>query len=648
MAEATVTERVERRLAAILAADVFGYSRLMGADEEGTLSRLKAHRRELVDPAIKRHRGRIVKTTGDGILVEFASPVEAVRCAAEVQRGMVARDADVAPEKRITFRVGINLGDVIAEKGDLFGDGVNVAARLETLSEPGGIAISRTVRDQIRDRLPFVFADAGEHEVKNIARPVRVYALSAEAVDKLDADIALQVHEARSAWRNVAAAVERFMPPGSEWRPGLAAVAIVLLAAAGATSWYFVSRHQQTSQRLSIVVLPFSNLSNDPEQEYFADAVTNDLTTDLSRIEDSFVIAPNTARTYKGRHVDAKQIGRELNVRYILEGSLRRIGNQVRINAQLIDTDTAATIWSDRFDGDWTQSMKLEDEVTGRLARRLDLELTNEESRRSRSERPDNPDAVDFANRAWSVLNRPYSREQLEQSRDLFEQGLHIDPALSKALVGLALTLAIEVNYRWSANPEEALAKADAAASRVLSSSPNDAMAHFVKGEILRASGKNFESAIDEYQAAIAINPSLAPAYASLGNAKIRAGKAEEAFTPLQTAIRLSPRDPMLGIWDFNICHAYSHLGQDNDVIEWCRRSVAESPFWIAYVDLASAYAWTGRKDEAQTAVVELLKLMPNYTVDRWEHAGFSNNPVFLTQYQRITEGLRRAGLPEK
>ena len=428
----------------------------------------------------------------------------------------------------------------------------------------------------------------------------------------------------------------------------VAAAILLLIAGTGATSWYLYSRDRQPIHRLSIVVLPFNNLSNDPEQEYFADAITNNLTTDLSRIEDSFVIAPNTARTYKGRNLEAKQIGHELNVRYILDGSLRRTENQVRINAQLTDTETGAAVWSDRFDGDWTKSMQLEDEITGRLARRLDLELTNEESRRAQSERPNDPDAVDLAMRAWSVLNQPYSRERLEQSRSLFEQALHIDPGLSTALVGLSRTLATEVNYRWSAAPAEALARADDLVSRVLSASPNNAMAHFVKGEILRAGGKDFEFAIGEYEAAIAINPSLAPAYAQLGHAKIRAGRAEEAFVPLQTAIRLSPRDPLLNIWYFIICHANTHLGRDDAAIEWCRRSVAIGPFWISYVDLASAYAWTGRKDEAQAAVAELLKLMPNYTVDRWAHEGWSSNPVFLAQYQRIIEGLRKAGLPEK
>jgi adenylate cyclase len=622
---------MERRLAAILAADVVGYSRLMERDEADTFERLRAHRKELFEPEIARHHGRVFKVMGDGMLAEFGSVVDAVECAVAVQRGMAERNKDVADDRRIDVRIGINLGDVIVEGEDRHGDGVNITARLQELAEPGGIAVSRTVVDHVKHKLALRFESLGEQRVKNITDPIAVYRLAA---DRTARRLRVPARLMRLGGRRVSLAV--------------AAAILLLIAGTGATSWYLYSRDRQPIHRLSIVVLPFTNLSNDPEQEYFADAITNNLTTDLSRIEDSFVIAPNTARTYKGRNLEAKQIGHELNVRYILDGSLRRTENQVRINAQLTDTETGAAVWSDRFDGDWTKSMQLEDEITGRLARRLDLELTNEESRRAQSERPNDPDAVDLAMRAWSVLNQPYSRERLEQSRSLFEQALHIDPGLSTALVGLSRTLATEVNYRWSAAPAEALARADDLVSRVLSASPNNAMAHFVKGEILRAGGKDFESAIGEYEAAIAINPSLAPAYAQLGHAKIRAGRAEEAFVPLQTAIRLSPRDPLLNIWYFIICHANTHLGRDDDAIEWCRQSVAIGPFWISYVDLASAYAWTGRKDEAQAAVAELLKLMPNYTVDRWAHEGWSSNPVFLAQYQRIIEGLRKAGLPEK
>jgi adenylate cyclase len=309
-----------RRLAAILAADVAGYSRLMGADEESTHRRLRAHFAELIEPKIREHKGRTVKNTGDGLLAEFASVVDAVRCAAEVQREMTDREPDVTDERRIRFRIGVNLGDVIAEDNDIFGDGVNVAARLEALAAPGGICISRTVRDQIRDKLPYAFEDLGEQSVKNIARPVRVYALRAEAVANLSA--------AR-------------VPPASPISPP-----------AGAP-------------RLSIVVLPFANLSNDSEQQYFADGITEDLTTDLSRIADMLVISRNTAFTYRNKSLGTKQIGHELGVRYVLEGSVRRSGNQIRINAQLIDAEADIHLWAERFDGDVDDLFTLQDEITG-------------------------------------------------------------------------------------------------------------------------------------------------------------------------------------------------------------------------------------------------------------------------------------------
>src|SRR5260370_5600318 len=305
---ALATERVERRLAAILAADVAGYSRLMSVDEEGTHARLRAHLRQLIDPKIKEHRGRIVKNTGDGLLAEVPSVVDAVRCAAEIQRGTIDRNADVPEDKRLTFRIGVNLGDVIVEPEDIFGEGVNIAARLEAFAEPGGICISGTVREHVGDKLPYPFEDMGDQRVKNIARPVRVYAISAAAVASLP---------------QVPSIAEASKPITSLNAP-----------------------------RLSIVVLPFVNLSNDPEQEYFADGVTDDLTTDLSRISGSFVIARNTAFTYKGKPVDVKQLGRDLGVRYAIEGSVRRAGDQVHVNVQLIDTESAAHLWADRFDID--------------------------------------------------------------------------------------------------------------------------------------------------------------------------------------------------------------------------------------------------------------------------------------------------------
>jgi TolB-like protein/class 3 adenylate cyclase len=324
-----------RRLTAIFAADVAGYSRLMGADEEGTHERLKAHLGQLVEPKIEEHRGRTVKNTGDGMLAEFPSVIDAVRCAAEVQRGMIDGNAEQPADQMIEFRIGINLGDVIVEEHDIFGDGVNVAARLEAIAEPGGICISGTVYDQIRDKLPYPFEDMGEQSVKNIARPVRVYALRLEALAEL---------------------------PASNVSPATAAPQPAI------------------APRLSIVVLPFSNLSDDRGQQYFADGITEDLTTDLSRLTGMLVISRNTAITYRNKLVDTRQIGRELCVRYVLEGSVRRADNRVRVNAQLIDADSDAHLWAERFDGHATDLFALQDEITSRIAVALDLELVAAEA----------------------------------------------------------------------------------------------------------------------------------------------------------------------------------------------------------------------------------------------------------------------------
>ena len=632
----STTERVERRLTAILAADVAGYSRLMGTDEEGTLVELKAHRRALVDPTITEHRGRIVKTTGDGILVEFSSVVDALRCAVEVQRGMATRNSEVPQDKRIEFRIGIHQGDVVIEGGDIFGDGVNVAARLENLAKPGGICVSGRVQEDAFGKLDTAFEDMGEQQLKNIGRPVRVYRVSPSC----------QGEATSVPFRKRDGFLSR---QWALWLGGMALVAVLLAILLIAASWRFLWPQLQSppAHRLSMVVLPFKNLSNEPEQEYFAEGITDDLTTDLSRIGDSFVIAPNTARTYKD--ADPKRIGRELGVHYLLDGSVQRAGSTVRINARLIDTETGAEIWSERFDGDWTKSMQLQDIITGRLARRLDLELTDQESRRAEISRPNTPDAVDLAMRGWAVLNQPYSREQLALSRSLFEHSLQIDPGLPKALIGLADALAIEVNYRWTDAPADKLRRAEDAVGRVLSAYPDDAMAHFVKGEIQRAKGRNVEVAVGDYDAAISLNPSLAPAYGALGAAKIRVGRSAEAFAPLEMAIKLSPRDPLLNTWYFYVCHAHSHLGEYEAAIDWCRQSLAVKPFWIAYADLAASYAWTGRKSEAQAAVAELQRMRPDYTVARWlqDGNGWSENTVFLTEFLRIAEGLRKAGLPE-
>ena len=631
--------RVERRLSAILAADVAGYSRLMHSDEEATHAKLTALLTDAVAPAIAEHGGRIVKNTGDGFLAEFPSAVEAVRAAMQFQARIKELTIDDPEDRRIAFRVGINIGDVIVEPNDIFGDGVNIAARLESIAEPGGICISSAAYDQVRGKVGVEFADLGEQNLKNIALPVRAYALQLPDTLPIVSFLNMTGGFPFRLWP--ARGVRRA-------RIGLTIAFLLLMTGGGVGYWYIRwGEPQPLNHRLSIVVLPFTNLSNEPEQEYFAEGVTDDLSADLSRIEHSFVIAPSTGRAYK--NVDPKRVGRELGVRYILDGSLRRTESMVRINARLIDARTGAEIWSERVDGDWAKSMQLQDIITGRLARRLDLELTNQESRDAEVTRPNNPNAVDLTMRGWAVLNQPYSREQLAQSSALFERALQIDPGFPKALVGLADTLAVEVNYRWTDAPADQLRRAENAVDQVLSQFPSDAMAHFVKGEIQRAKGRNLDAAVGEYVAAIAINPSLAPAHGALGATKIRLGRSAEAFAPLQMAIQLSPRDPLLNTWYFYVGHAHTHLGQYDEAIDWCSRSIAVKPFWIAYADLAAANALTGHEREAHAAVAELRRLRPNYTVALWlqDGSGWSDNVVFLAEFQRIAEGLRKAGLPE-
>jgi adenylate cyclase len=543
-----------RRLAAILAADVAGYSRLMGGDEEGTLERLKAHRRELVDPKIKEHRGRIVKTTGDGMLVEFPSVVDAVRCAAEMQRAMVDRNSDVPEDKRITFRIGINLGDVIIDGDDIYGDGVNIAARLEALAEPGGICISRVVRDQVRDKLPYPFEDMGEQSVKNIARPVRAYVLPAAAV----------------ASTPLVEVPPQPDPKRRGFSPHRAAIAVSVVAAVGigmAAWWVWPHRDSPTvsaqtpaaaspqipatvsstpTPRLSIVVLPFANLSNDPDQEYFADGITDDLTTDLSRIADSFVIARNTAFTYKGKAVDVKQIGRDLGVRYVVEGSVRRAGDQVQVNVQLIDAESGAHIWADRFETDRRNLAEAQSEITGRLARTVNLELVRDSGRRIELERAADPDARDLVMRGWAGFSRPFSAATMQETLRNFERALEIDPRSVDARIGIALFLLGNINYGWSRSQQQDQARAEQLLLEALESDTNRSMAHLAMGQLRRLQFRMSDSMM-EFETATALDRNNDRAIVQLGQTHMWLGQPEAGIPHLEKAIRLNPRDPNMG-----------------------------------------------------------------------------------------------------
>jgi adenylate cyclase len=633
-----------RKIAAILVSDVAGYSRLAGADEERVLARLRALRSDLIDPTISVHRGRIVKRTGDGGIIEFRSVVDAVRCAIEVQQAMVDRNAGLAPDKRIEFRIGIHLGDVVEEAdGDLMGDGVNIAARLEGVCEPGGLCLSGAAYEQVRDKLKQTFVDLGERTLKNIARPMRAYALPPKAIAGLS-DQPLPTSR------------------GSDFRLGgrrtalIAACVAALIAAGwfGSRAWAprtsalpAATDKLATAPRLSIVVLPFENLSAEPDQEYFADDITDDLTTDLSHLPGSFVIARNTAFTYKGKTVDVKQIGRELGVRYVLEGSVRRAAETVEVNAQLISTETGAHVWADRFDGERGKLGQLQVEVVSRLANSLGVELIEAEALRARRERPNDPDAIDLTMQGWAILNRQFTEANANEANGYFERALQIDPQLLMALLGSAQAYTLKSNAFRNADQADNIKRAEALISRVLTAEPNNGTAHELKGALLTAKGQ-FASAIAEQNAAIADDGNLAWAHADLGFDRVLMGRAAEAFPELETALRLSPRDPSRNVWENFICSAHAHLAQWDQAIEWCLKSIATNPsYWYAYTNLAAAYGWTERNADAHAAVAELLKLKPGFTVQTWANMNWSDNPVFLREYQGIVEGLRKAGLAE-
>ena len=633
-----------RRLAAILAADVAGYSRLIGADEEGTLDRLKAHRRDLLDPKIREHQGRIVKTTGDGLLAEFASVVGAMRCAAEVQRGMLDREPDLDSDRRIRFRIGINLGDVIAEDGDILGDGVNIAARLEGLAEPGGICISRTVHDQIRDRLPFKLDDLGEQSVHNIARPIRAYALGPAAIAQLPPP-SLPIAPSPRRWRTIviAAASAALFVAGAAWwlwpgagpspPAGPAAIATAPPAAA---------------PRLSIAVLPFANLSGDAGQEYLADGITEDLTTDLSRIEDSFVIARNTAFTYKDKPVEAKQVGRQLGVRYVLEGSVRRLGKQVRINVQLVDAETGAHLWADRFDRDAQELLALESEITGRISRSVRARMVAAEAGRMTT----HPDAQDYILRGRAALAKPVGHASSDEAIGFFEMALVLDSTAVRAQVGLASALISRVLDQFSTAPETDLQRAEGLLERAVAAEPASAWPHYVKGQLLRAQGR-CDDAIPEYEAAIALDRNSAPSYGWLGWCKFLTGDVDQTIALEQHAIRLSPQDRTIAAWYGRIGMVHLLEGRTQEAILWlekARGGYSQQSREPVYVNawLAAAYALNGESERARSELDEAWKRgfrrnMAGLTDDPW----YANPKVRALAEASYFVGLRKAGMPE-
>jgi adenylate cyclase len=620
-----------RKIAAILVSDVVGYSRLAGADEDRTLARLRALRSDLIDPTISVHHGRIVKRTGDGSVIEFRSVVDAVRCALEVQHAMVERNAGVAPDKRIEFRIGIHLGDVVEESdGDLMGDGVNIAARLEGIAKPGAICLSEDAYRQVSGRLDMAVTDLGQTELKNIERPIRVYSLQVGVPAQ-----AKPATEAKPA------------EPKKRWAltPLIAGIVALIVIAGGA--WYFVAGNRiattpppAEAAHLSIVVLPFTNLSGDPAQDYFADGVTENLTTDLSRIHDSFVIARNTAFAYKGKPIDAKQIGKELGVRYVLEGSVQRDQNRVRVNAQLIDTESGAHLWAERLEEDMADLFKLQDQIVMRLANTLNSALIKAEA--AKGARSTNPDANDLVMRGLALMNEPNLQPSKDHAaRTLFEQALAIDPNNAAAIAGVAETYFTEFLFGWGKSETDYDAKILGLADRAITLAPDYYRPYEFKSVYLSISHRSDET-VSAASAGLAVNPNQPNLYAARATGEISLGHFDQAKSDVQQAIRLSPHDPFKTIWDTNLGDIEIGAGRPEAAIVEYRKSLdaSDHTYWN-YANLAASYALLGKMEEAKPFVAETLRVNPSFTI-KWfrEHVPYD--------LPTRDEGLRKAGFAEE
>ena len=586
-------ERVERRLAAILCADVVEYSRLMGADEERTLAALKSHRRELIDPLIDQHRGRIFKTTGDGMLIEFASVVDAVRCAVVVQRGMEDRNANLPERERIRFRIGINLGDVMVDEGDMFGDGVNVAARIEALAVPGEICVSYSVREQVGEKLPIRFTDLGEHGVKNIARPVRVYR------------------------------VEKGIEPPTGTADGAATAPLPL------------------PDRPSIAVLPFANMSGDSEQEYFVDGIVEDIITGLSRIKWLFVIARNSSFAYKGRSPDIRQVGRELGVRYVLEGSVRKAANRVRITGQLIEAESGRHIWAERYDRALDDVFVLQDEIALSVVGAIEPRLHQAEIERVKRKRPEHLDAYDLLLRAAPFATTCMPEGAL-QALPLLDRALVLEPdyALAHGYAALCHESLFVRAGRHEENRQRAIRHAHAA----LAHGRDDAVALSWGGFNIGMVEHDRAAAREAFEAALALSPSSGISYL-LGSIVLGlAGEAERAIEWGKRGQRLSPFDPFGYVGWHGVFLGYFQQGHYEDAASAARKSIQVNPgFSISHMFLAGVLARLRQIDEAKAAASRVLALQSSFSIGEW-CAALAPVPAIA---EPLAEGLRAAGLPE-
>ena len=586
---------MERRLAAIMATDVVGYSRLIRADEEGTIAALKALRADLIDPKIAEHHGRIVKLMGDGMLAEFASVVDAVRAAVETQVAVAEHNSGLPEDKYIEFRVGINLGDVVIDGDDIHGDGVNVAARLEGLSEPGGICISGKVYEEVRDRTDLAFEDLGEQEVKNIDRSVRVWRWITDA----------------GVMASVSAKTDESLP---------------------------------LPDKPSIAVLAFDNMSGDPEQEYFSDGMTEDIITALSRLRWLFVIARNSTFTYKGQAVDVKQVGREMGVRYVLEGSVRKAGQRVRVTAQLVEAETGNHIWAERYDRELDDIFDLQDELTEAISAQVDAELAGSERQQAHKKTTTNLDAWELYQRGmWHFYK--FNKGDMAEARRLFQLASERAPEFANAYAGLATVAYNEAVLGYTQNRAATLEQGLRDAETAVALDDRDGYSHYALGRVCTHLGES-ESAISALEKSVDLNPSFALAYYGLGFAHHWFGRAEEAIPLCARAIRLSPHDPQL--WTFHQMQNWAHsmLGDFDVAILDAKAAIqAKSDEFWPHVSLASTYSMSGRNDEARVAFDRAIKINPRLSAAYITSLIGTLHPPYL---EKILDALRQVGMPEE
>jgi adenylate cyclase len=583
---------VARRLSAILAADVVGYSRLIRADEEGTLAALKGIREDIIDPKIAEHHGRVVKLMGDGMLAEFGSVVDAVRNAVAMQQAVAEHQAEVPEDRRIVFRVGVNLGDVVIEGDDIHGDGVNVAARLEGLADPGGICVSGAVHEQVRDRIDLTFEDLGEQEVKNIDRPIRVW-----------------------RWASDTSATASGPAPTTKPLP--------------------------LPDKPSIAVLPFDNMSGDPEQEYFSDGITEDIITDLSKVSGLFVIARNSSFAYKGANPDVAEVSRALGVRHIVEGSVRKAGNRVRITAQLIDGTTGGHIWAERYDRDLTDIFAVQDEVTREIVGALEVKLTADEKARLAGRGKIVPEAYDYFVRARDRGNQ-LTRDAIGEARAMFERAIEIDPDFAAAYAGLSWAIITEYVNGWRGGLEDELVQGVDLARKAVALDPYEPFAHFAlsNAETWR---RNFDAAERAAERAVALDPNSAFGQGTLGRARHFAGRPAEAITAFETGMRLDPHFPDIGL-HFLAQAQFSLKRWDEAEANFKRRVLLNPRTDESWAYLASLYGHTGRAEEARAMWEEVMRVNPDYSIERMRRILPYKNPE---QFEFFVDGLRKAGLPE-